>query len=266
MLIRTVTSLFLPDLPTMADADGDDVSRETSARERAEDFFDSRFPLAASYVELLRTDGIDHGLIGPREGGRLWARHVLNCAVLRELLAGDETVADVGSGAGLPGIPLAITCPGLRVTLVEPLERRAAFLVAAVEQLGLGEQIDVVRSRAEDLAGLRGHFDVVTARAVAPVAGLLGWTVPLVRSGGRVIAMKGVKVEAEVTAARRQLRQYGVGEWRVHVVGEGIVDPPTRALELNVARREPATNASRVRGRGRASADQRTERKGGRQS
>lgn len=218
----------------MSTVEDDDVSRETSAREHADDFFGARLPLALAYATLLRTDGIDHGLIGPREGDRLWSRHLLNCAVLRELVDPADRVADVGSGAGLPGIPLAIAMPGLHVTLIEPLERRAAFLSSAVDALGLGDQLDVVRARSEDLTTLHGRFDVVTARALAPVAGLLGWTVPLTRLRGRVIAIKGAKVRAELAAARRELRQYGVRQWRVHSLGQGIAAPPTTVVELIV--------------------------------
>jgi 16S rRNA (guanine527-N7)-methyltransferase len=223
----------------------DDVSRETSARSQAEIFFADRFPLAVAYAELLRTDGIDHGLIGPREGDRLWSRHVLNCAVLRAVIEPGHVVADVGSGAGLPGIPLAIAIPGLRVTLIEPLERRAAFLASAVELLDLREQLTVVRGRAEDLTDLAAAFDVVTARALAPLSGMLGWTVPLARAGGRVVAMKGAKVHAELAAARRELRRYGVREWHVHSLGQDIVTPATTVVELVVGERpQPRTRKS----------------------
>lgn len=227
----------------MSSVEDDDVSRETSAREQAEQFFGDRLTLALAYATLLRTDGIDHGLIGPHEGDRLWSRHLLNCAVLRELVEPVQRVADVGSGAGLPGIPLAIAVPGLQVTLIEPLERRAAFLVAAVDALDLNEQINVVRARAEDRPDLNAHFDVVTARALAPVSGLLGWTVPLTAVGGRVVAMKGAKVREELAAARRELRRYSVREWRVHSLGQGIVIPPTTVVEFVVGDRPPAKTA-----------------------
>lgn len=217
----------------------DDVSRETSSRARAESFFGDRFVLAVAYSELLRSDGIDHGLIGHREGSRLWSRHLLNCAVLRELVDPTQLVADVGSGAGLPGIPMAIATPGLQVTLIEPLERRAAFLSSAVGTLGLGGQIQVVRARAEDVPHFNGSFDVVTARALAPLSGLLGWTVPLAKTGGRVVAMKGAKVRDELAAARRELRQYGVQEWYVHSLGQGIATPPTTVVEFVVGERPP---------------------------
>jgi 16S rRNA (guanine527-N7)-methyltransferase len=243
----------------VSSVEDDDVSRETSAREHAERFFADRMSLAEAYADILRTDGIDHGLIGPREGARIWSRHILNCAVLRELVQPADLVADIGSGAGLPGIPLAIAIPGLRVTLVEPLERRAAFLVAAVAALGIGGQIDVLRARAEERPDLDASFNVVTARALAPVSGLLGWTVPLTKPGGRVIAMKGAKVREELAAARRELRRYGVQEWRMHSLGQEIVSPPTTVVEFVVGERAApkSTTAGRSRqgrgGRGRRS-------------
>jgi 16S rRNA (guanine527-N7)-methyltransferase len=219
------------------------VSRETSAVEQAANIFGDRLPIAAAYAGLLRTDGIDHGLIGPREADRLWSRHLLNCAVLRELIAPADTVVDVGSGAGLPGIPLAIAVPGLRVTLIEPLERRAAFLVSAARSLGLSDQLTVVRARAEDCPELDATFDVVTARALAPLSGLLGWTVPLAKIGGRVVAMKGDKVRDELAAARRELRRYGVQQWHVHSLGQGIVSPTTTVVEFVVGDRPQAKTA-----------------------
>ena len=247
----------------MSSVDDDDVSRETSAREKAGSFFGDRLPLALAYAALLRSDGIDHGLIGPREGDRLWSRHLLNCAVLRDVVEPGHMVADVGSGAGLPGIPLAIAVPGLHVTLIEPLERRAAFLVSAVQSLGLGEQLDVVRARAEDRPDLGAGFDVVTARALAPLSGLLGWTVPLARVGGRVVAMKGEKVREELAAARRELRRYGVQQWRVHSLGQGIVTPPTTVVEFVVGERpQPKTTKPGRRRNGTNAA----ERSGGRRS
>jgi 16S rRNA (guanine(527)-N(7))-methyltransferase GidB len=242
----------------VSSVDDDDVSRETSAREQAETFFGDRLPLAVAYAELLRSDGIGHGLIGPREGDRLWSRHLLNCAVLRDMVEPAHLVADVGSGAGLPGIPLAIAVPGLHVTLIEPLERRAAFLTSAVESLGLGEQLDVVRARAEDLPDLNAGFDVVTARALAPLSGLLGWTVPLTRVGGRVVAMKGAKVREELAAARRELRRYGVQEWHVHSLGQGIVTPPTTVVEFVVGERPQPKTAKPGRRRSGTSAAQRS--------
>ncbi len=158
-----------------------DVSRETPpAPESARGVFPvDRLPLAERYAELLATEGVVRGLIGPREAPRLWERHLLNCAVLAELLPEGATVCDIGSGAGLPGLVVAIARPDLRVTLVEPLLRRTTFLDEVVDELGLAGSVEVVRGRAEELHGAR-TFDVVTSRAVAPLERLLAWSMPLV--------------------------------------------------------------------------------------
>ena len=140
------------------------------------------------------------GLIGPREAPRLWDRHLLNCAVLGEVVPRGVAVADVGSGAGLPGLVLAIARPDLRVTLVEPLLRRTRFLDEVVDLLGLQAQVEVLRGRAEELADGR-TFDVVTARAVAPLERLARWCLPLVAPGGELVAMKGASAPAEVVEA-----------------------------------------------------------------
>src|SRR4051794_3351160 len=147
----------------------------------ARSVFGDHLPLAEHYAQLLATDGVVRGLIGPREAPRLWDRHLLNCAVLSELIDTDAYVVDVGSGAGLPGIVLAIARPDLLVTLVEPLARRCDFLVEAVEALALEERVEVVRARAEEYTGPLA--DIVTARAVAPLDRLAGWCLPLARAG-----------------------------------------------------------------------------------
>ena len=150
--------------------------------EPAREVFGARWPLASTYAEMLATDGVTRGLIGPREAPRIWERHLLNCAVLTDAVERDADVCDIGSGAGLPGLVIAIRRPDLRVTLVEPLLRRATFLSEAVERLGL-ERVEVVRARAEDLHGSAG-FSVVTSRAVAPLPRLLAWSLPLLQPGG----------------------------------------------------------------------------------
>jgi 16S rRNA (guanine527-N7)-methyltransferase len=160
--------------------------------------FGSRLALAESYAHLLAAAGTERGLIGPREVPRLWERHLLNCAVVADLVPQGARVADVGSGAGLPGIAMALRRPDLDVTLIEPLLRRVKFLEEAVTTLGL-DRVTVVRSRAEDLAGELA-FDVVTARAVAPLAKLLSWTLPLLSPGGTVLAMKGQSVHEEIAS------------------------------------------------------------------
>ena len=182
------------------------VSRETpsvpDAARRA--FSSDRLPLAERYVELLATAGVERGLIGPREAPRLWERHLLNCLAVSSALLTGATVVDLGSGAGLPGLVLAIGRPDLEVTLVEPLLRRATFLEEAVAELELAH-VAVVRERAEALTG-RQRFDVVTARAVAPMDRLLGWAMPLVAPQGCLLAMKGSSAAAEVAAASDVLR------------------------------------------------------------
>ena len=211
----------------------DSVSRETtpSAPAVARRVFPSaRLPLAERYAELLATDGVVRGLIGPREAPRLWERHLVNCALLGDLVPEGATLCDIGSGAGLPGLVLAIARPDLRITLVEPLLRRTTFLEEAVEKLGLSH-VEVVRGRADSLHGQR-TFAVVTSRAVAPLDRLLGWSMPLVEPTGGLVAMKGSSIRDEIEAAAPVLREWGCGEPGVHILGEGIVDPPTFALRV----------------------------------
>lgn len=175
-----------------------DVSRETPAVARRV-FPPDRLRLLERYADLLATDGIERGLIGPREAPRLWGRHLLGCAALAEVVAADSTVCDVGSGAGLPGLVIALAQPSATVTLVEPMQRRCAFLTETVATLGI-ENVEVVRARAEELHGRR-TFDVVTSRAVAPLERLLAWSMPLVAPTGVLVAMKGSSVAEELPAA-----------------------------------------------------------------
>ncbi len=190
----------------------------------------------AEYAELLATDGVTHGLIGPREVPRLWPRHLLNCAVVADPAAGlvpdAARVADVGSGAGLPGLVWALVRPDLRIVLVEPLLRRATFLTAAVERLALGERVEVVRGRAEEVTRQQdwSAVDVVTARAVAPLTRLLEWTTPLLRPGGALVMLKGASAASEVTDAAETARRLGITGLRVGTAGEGWVDPPTTVV------------------------------------
>jgi 16S rRNA (guanine527-N7)-methyltransferase len=202
----------------------------------------ARYPAAAEalgrYAELLATDGVVRGLIGPREVGRLWSRHLANCAVLEELVPPGASVADVGSGAGLPGLPLALVRPDLRVVLVEPLLRRATFLGEAVAALGLTDRVEVLRGRAEEQ---RLAVDVVTARAVAPLDRLAGWTLPLARVGGALLALKGEGAADEVAASAAALERLGGGQTEVLTCGVGVVDPPTtvvRVVRLTAGRRK----------------------------
>ncbi|MDV3296878.1 MAG: 16S rRNA (guanine(527)-N(7))-methyltransferase RsmG [Brachybacterium paraconglomeratum] len=191
-------------------------------------------PLAERYADLLAHDGVVRGLIGPREVPRLWERHLLNCALLGRAIPEGATVCDIGSGAGLPGIVLALSRPDLQVTLVEPLLRRTTFLEEVVTELGL-PNVEVVRGRAEELHG-RAEFDAVTSRAVAPLDRLLAWSMPLVRQGGALVAMKGSSVEDEIEAASKALAKHGAGAVVVRRLGEGVVDHPTTVVRVEATR------------------------------
>ena len=205
----------------------------------AVEVFGDRLDLATRYAVLLAGAGVERGLIGPREAPRLWDRHLLNCAGLAELLAPDESVMDLGSGAGLPGLVLAVVRPDLRLTLVEPLLRRATFLTEAVAELGL-PNVTVHRGRAEEM-GKKIAYDVVTARAVAPLDKLIRWSLPLLTPGGRLLALKGDRAESELAAARPGLRHAGVTEAEVVTVGT-----PERRTEARVV---VLTRGTRERGR-----------------
>ncbi|GAA2355955.1 16S rRNA (guanine(527)-N(7))-methyltransferase RsmG [Streptomyces sparsogenes] len=203
------------------------------APEEAREVFGERFLEAVRYAELLADIGVTRGLIGPREVPRLWERHLLNCAVLSEVVPEGVTVCDVGSGAGLPGIPLALTRPDLRITLLEPLLRRTNFLQEVVELLGL-EHVTVVRGRAEEVLGKLPPMHVVTARAVAPLDRLAGWGVPLLRPYGEMLLLKGDTAEEELKHARAALSKLGVVGTSVLHVGEGIVDPLSTVVRVEV--------------------------------
>lgn len=217
----------------------DDVSRETpSAPDVARRVFPfDRLALAERYAELLATEGVVRGLIGPRETPRLWTRHVLNCAVLGEWLPEGASVCDIGSGAGLPGLVVAIARPDLQVTLVEPLLRRTTFLQEAVDELDLGN-VEVVRGRAEALHGER-RFDVVTSRAVAPLSRLLEWSMPLVDAHGALVAMKGSSVSDEIAEASELLTRLGCATPEVRELGVGVLEETTGAVRVSWA--DPAS-------------------------
>ncbi|MFD1325514.1 16S rRNA (guanine(527)-N(7))-methyltransferase RsmG [Micromonospora sonneratiae] len=209
----------------------------TELVESAQLLFGERLPLASAYAELLATDGVVRGLIGPREAPRIWARHLLNCAAVAELIPSDCSVTDVGSGAGLPGLVLAIARPDLSVTLVEPLARRTAFLEEAVASLGLGRSVTVVRARAEEVAAGaardgKSAADVVTARAVAPLDRLAGWCLPLAAVGGRLLALKGASAAEEVAEHQVAVERLGGGQPVVRRCGVGVIDPPTTVVEV----------------------------------
>lgn len=200
------------------------VSRETPG---ATEYFGDDLSLINRYVDILATWGIDRGLIGPREAPRLWERHILNCAVVTPRIPADVTVADVGSGAGLPGLVWAIARPDLRVTLIEPLLRRTTFLTEVIEELGLTNAA-VVRGRATEVAEV---FDVVTARAVADLGKLGQWCLPLVRPGGVLLALKGESVADEVTMWTEALRRDGATD--IVVTSYGDVETPTTVVEVS---------------------------------
>ncbi|MDO5681593.1 MAG: 16S rRNA (guanine(527)-N(7))-methyltransferase RsmG [Propionibacteriaceae bacterium] len=188
----------------------------------AREVFGDRFELAEQYHDLLATQGIEWGLIGPREVDRLWERHVLNSVALADLIGEGSDVIDVGSGAGLPGIPLAILRPDLGVTLLEPLLRRYNFLSQVVDNLGISERVGVERGRAEDYDG---EFDVVTCRAVARLEKLLPWVTGLLGQRGEILALKGSSAEEELSAVSAYLTknrlQAQILEVRAHPQTEG---------------------------------------------
>ena len=196
----------------------------------AQGVFSDALGTAEAFAELLATDGIVRGLIGPREVPRLWDRHLLNCAVVTEAVEEGSSVCDIGSGAGLPGLVMAIRRPDLELTLLEPLLRRTTFLTEAVEVLGLGN-VEVVRARAEELHGSR-DFDVVTSRAVAPLERLSRWSLPLVRSGGEFLAMKGSSAEDELATAARAISKDRGQVRGVLELGADFLDPPVRVVRI----------------------------------
>jgi 16S rRNA (guanine527-N7)-methyltransferase len=190
-----------------------------------------QLPVLVRYAEALADAGVVRGLIGPREVPRLWERHLVNCAVLAPELAAGERVADVGSGAGLPGLVVAILRRDLEVVLLEPLLRRTVFLEEMIASLAL-TNVTVRRARAQDCPDLRRTFDVVTARAVAPLAKLLDWSLPLLRDGGRLLALKGETAADEVAEVRSGKRQKDIESISVRSLGGRFVDTPTTVVEL----------------------------------
>ena len=202
--------------------------------------FGDRLGIARQYADLLAGPGVERGLIGPREVVRLWDRHILNSAAVGEIIEPGARVLDIGSGAGLPGLPLAIGRPDLDVTLVEPMLRRSDFLAEAVEMLGL--DVTVFRGRAEDPSARTGlgGADVVTSRAVADLLKLVRWSLPLLRPGGRMLALKGERAESEVAEHRAAMSRLGAGEVEVVRCGQGYLSPPTTVVSAVRADRSPA--------------------------
>lgn len=197
----------------------------------AEPLFGAELGRAVAYAGILATRGVDWGVIGPREVPRLWDRHLMNCAVVADLVdSGAGTLADIGSGAGLPGVVLALLLPAVQVTLIEPLERRARFLTECVTELEL-TNASVLRGRAEDVAG-QVAADVVTARAVAPLDRLVPLTVGVARKRGMILAIKGSGAAEELERARPVLRRVGARSAEVLSVGHGKVSPATTVVRF----------------------------------
>ncbi|WP_396655911.1 16S rRNA (guanine(527)-N(7))-methyltransferase RsmG [Microbacterium sp.] len=192
--------------------------------------FGDRIELARDFTTALAAEGEERGLIGPLELPRLWSRHILNSAIVAPLFHG--RVGDVGSGAGLPGLVLAIARPDVEFVLIEPMERRVTWLEEQVAALGL-TNVEVVRARGEEWSG-RGTLDAVTARAVSALRTLIPVTAPLVRDGGELVLLKGANAPAEIAAAAKQIRRFHLKDVRVEVVGEGVLAEPTRVVRATV--------------------------------
>src|SRR6476661_9325370 len=222
-----------------------------AAPRSAEALFGSRLGGAQRYAEILAGAGVERGLLGPREVDRLWDRHILNSASVAELLDVDEQIADIGSGAGLPGIPLALARPDLRLTLIEPLLRRSDFLREVIDDLGL--DVAVVRGRAEEQAVRQqvGEMDAVVSRAVASLDKLTRWSAPLLRSGGRMLAIKGERAASELDEHRRVMESLGVVDARVVTCGEAYLDPPATVVIARRGESVPAHRRSARAGRRR---------------
>lgn len=232
----------------------------------AQELFGPNLPLAERYARLLQTTGAEQGLIGPREVDRIWERHLINCALMQEELGPVGTVgtlADVGSGAGLPGLVLALARPDIEVTLIETMQRRVTWLEETLEDLAAFADtwvdasaahadaaapvqfpsVTVIRSRAEELHG-QLRFDVVTARAVAALDKLAKWTLPLARVGGRLVLLKGQSAPEEIKKAAPVLKRLGGRDARISVIHRDGIEVPTRVVTVDVTER-PAKKGSR---------------------
>ncbi|GAA1553678.1 16S rRNA (guanine(527)-N(7))-methyltransferase RsmG [Brevibacterium picturae] len=195
-----------------------------------EEYFGAAYPAAERYAQHLATTGIEWGLIGPREIDRLWTRHILNCAVVAEFIDDSDVVGDVGSGAGLPGIPIALLRPQAQIVLIEPMERRVEWLKMVVDDLGL-DNVRIVRARVEELVD-EEMFTVVTARAVKAMTTLIEWTHEVMGPDGRILALKGASVEAELAKTKKLLKRYRLTQPKIHIVDGGILDVPSRVVEI----------------------------------
>ena len=186
---------------------------------------------ARSFAQTLANDSDELGLLGPRELDKLWSRHILNSAVVAELVRPGDKVADVGSGAGLPGIPMAIAMPDAEFVLIEPMERRSSWMLEVVEDLGL-KNVRILRSRAEDVT--EQYFDIVTARAVAALDKLLKMCVPLLKPGGALIALKGSKAAEEIANAKKLDKKLGISSFEILVCGEKFLPEPTSVVKTTL--------------------------------
>jgi 16S rRNA (guanine527-N7)-methyltransferase len=256
-------------VPTTAGTEVEDVAAGGTpaggpppAPETAREVFGERLPLLEAYCALLAGPAVERGLIGPREAPRLWERHLLNCVAVGDLVDEGATVLDLGSGAGLPGLVLACARPDLTVVLAEPLLRRATFLSEAVESLGL-RTVLVRRARAEELAR-SVEVDAVTARAVAPLDRLVGWALPLLRPGGRLLALKGSSAADELAAAGPALHRAGAVSSELVEVGSPDLGTAATVVVVergNAARpRSAGPKGAPATGPSRTSASARTKR------
>jgi 16S rRNA (guanine527-N7)-methyltransferase len=193
--------------------------------------FGDQIGLARSFAQTLAKDSDELGLLGPRELDKLWSRHILNSAVVAELVRPGDKVADVGSGAGLPGIPMAIARPDAQFVLIEPMERRSTWMLEVVEDLGL-KNVRVLRSRAEDVT--EQDFDIVTARAVAALDKLLKMCVPLLKPGGALIALKGSKAAEEIANSKKLEKKLGISSFEILVCGEKFLPEPTSVVKTTL--------------------------------
>ena len=199
--------------------------------ESAKAIFGLKIDEARAFSQKLANDSDDLGLLGPRELDKLWSRHVLNSAVVAEMVKPGDHVADVGSGAGLPGIPMAIGLPEAHFVLIEPMERRSNWMLEVIQELGL-TNCEVRRARAEEVLDLK--FDIVTARAVAALDKLLRLTVPLLKPGGSLIALKGSKAAAEIEAAKKLQKKLGIASFEIQICGEKFLAEPTSVVKTTL--------------------------------
>jgi 16S rRNA (guanine527-N7)-methyltransferase len=199
--------------------------------ESAKAIFGPQIEIARAFAQKLANDSDDLGLLGPRELDKLWSRHILNSAVVAETVNPGDHVADVGSGAGLPGIPMAIALPEAQFVLIEPMERRSTWMLEVIQELGL-TNVEVRRARAEEVLDLK--FDIVTARAVAALDKLLRLTVPLLKPGGSLIALKGSKAAEEIEASKKLQKKLGIASFEIQICGEKFLAEPTSVVKTTL--------------------------------